>query len=318
MNIVVLEAETLGMDVDLSKLNELGKVTIYGRTLLDETSERVKDADIIIVNKIPMNETTLSKAENLKMIALTATGTNNIDFDYSKQRGIAVANVRGYSTNSVVQHTFALLFYIYEKLFYYDAYVKSGDYAESPIFSFFGKTFNELSGKRWGIIGLGEIGKGVAEVAEKFGCEVVYYSTSGKNNDSVYKRLSLTELLETSDIISIHAPLNNDTKYLIGEKELNHMKESAVLINVGRGAIIDQDALYIALAEEKIAGAALDVLEDEPISKENPLLQIKDSTKLLITPHIAWATVEARTRCAEEVYLNIKAFLDNEARNIVS
>lgn len=316
MKIVILEAETLGYDVDLSSFYELCDVTIYERTLFEEACDRVEDADIIIVNKVPMNEISLSKAKNLKLIALTATGTNNVDFNYTKCHNITVANVKGYSTDSVVQHTFAMLFYIYEKLSYYDEYVKSEQYVKSPIFSFFEKNFNELSGKRWGIIGLGEIGKGVARIAKAFGCDVVYYSTTGNNVNSDYKRLTLKELLGSSDIISIHAPLNEATKYLIGNNEFDIMKKSAVIVNVGRGAIIDQNALYQALIEDKIAGAALDVLEEEPISECNPLLKIKDSTKLLITPHIAWATVEARKRCANEVYLNIKAFLNGEKRNV--
>lgn len=316
MKIVILEAETLGYDVDLSSFYELCDVTVYERTLFEEACDRVEDADIIIVNKVPMNEISLSKAKNLKLIALTATGTNNVDFNYTKCHNITVANVKGYSTDSVVQHTFAMLFYIYEKLSYYDEYVKSEQYVKSPIFSFFEKNFNELSGKRWGIIGLGEIGKGVARIAKAFGCDVVYYSTTGNNVNSDYKRLILKELLGSSDIISIHAPLNEATKYLIGNNEFDIMKKSAVIVNVGRGAIIDQNALYQALIEDKIAGAALDVLEEEPISECNPLLKIKDSTKLLITPHIAWATVEARKRCANEVYLNIKAFLNGEKRNV--
>lgn len=317
MRIVILEAESLGFDVDLSAFHSLGDVTVYDRTLYDETPERVIDADIIVVNKVLMNEGSLSKAKNLKLIALTATGTNNIDFKYMNEQGITVTNVKGYSTDSVVQHTFAMLFYIYEKLAYYDEYVKTGQYAKSPIFSFFGYTFHELSGKRWGIIGLGEIGQKVAKTAGCFGCDIVYYSTSGKNNNNEYNRLTLDELLRTSDIISIHAPLNEETKYLIGDKELSIMKKNAILINVGRGAIIDQDALYEALIKDKIAGAALDVLEYEPILPDNPLLNIKDSTKLLITPHIAWASVEARRRCAEEVIKNIEAFINNMPRNIV-
>jgi len=309
MKIVMLEAETLGFDVDLSLFDELGEVTRYDRTLLEETADRVEDADVIIVNKVPMNEVTLHKARNLKLIALTATGMNNIDFDYVRKRGIEVKNVKGYSTASVIQHTFAMLFYIYEKLHYYDEYVKSGRYAQSPIFSFFGNTFHEIDGKRYGIIGLGEIGRGVATVARSLGCGVVYYSTSGKNDNPEYKRVTLEELLTTSDIVSIHAPLNEDTHYLIGRKELKMMKKGAYLVNVGRGAIIDQAALYEALVNDEIAGAALDVLEHEPILPDNPLLKIKDSAKLVITPHIAWATVEARERCVRAVYDNIMSTL---------
>lgn len=317
MKIVMLETESLGFDIDLSMFHEIGDVVTYDRTTALEAGDRVKDADIIVVNKVPMNEMTLGTAGNLKMIALTATGTNNVDFSYTNARGITVANVKGYSTYSVVQHTFALLFYVYEKLAYYDEYVKSEAYAKSPIFSYFDKTFHELHNKTWGIIGLGEIGRGVAKTAETFGCQIIYYSTSGKNSTPDYKRVTLEELLKTSDIISIHAPLNADTDCLIGENELGQMKKSAVLINVGRGRIIDEKALYDALMQNKIAGAGLDVLSEEPISLDNPLIHIKDSSKLIITPHIAWATVEARTRCVFEVYENIKAYMDGKERNIV-
>lgn len=318
MNIVIMEANTLGTDVDLNMFRELGEVIVYGESNPNENANRIKDADVIIVNKIPLNAGILDTAKNLKLICLTATGTNNVDFAYTNARNITVANVKGYSTQSVVQHTFALLFYIYEKLSYYDQYVKSGDYTRSDIFSNFDKKFRELAGKTWGIIGLGEIGRGVAAIAKLFGCRVIYYSTSGKNQNSDYEQVEFQTLLATSDIISIHAPLNDQTTDLISEEAISQMKPSAVLLNLGRGPIVNQEALAKALLENRIAGAGLDVLTIEPMSKDNPLLQVQDSTKLIITPHIAWATVEARQRCAQEVYLNIKAYLDHEQRNVVS
>ena len=318
MKIVFLEAKTLGADVDLSAFEQLGEVVVYPLSTVEETKERVKDADIIIANKVLMNEETLSAAKNLKLVALTATGTNNVDFAYTRERGIAVTNVKGYSTQSVVQHTFAMLFYLYEKLATYDRYVKSGEYAKCDMFSYFSPTFTELAGKRWGIIGLGEIGRGVAAVASQFGCEVCYYSTSGKNDNAQYMRLSLDELLETSDIISIHAPLNEATLHLIGKEQLKKMKPSAYLLNLGRGPIVEEQALAKALQNGEIAGAGLDVLEVEPMTKENPLHQIQDSERLLITPHIAWATKEARQRCVDEVAENIRAYQSGVQRNRVS
>ena len=218
MKLVFLEAKTLGSDVNLSAFEQLGEVVVYPLSTVEETKERVKDADIVIANKVPMNEETLMSAERLKLVCLTATGTNNVDFAYMRERGIAVTNVKGYSTQSVVQHTFAMLFYLYEKLATYDRYVKSGEYAKCDMFSYFTPTFTELAGKRWGIIGLGEIGRGVAAVVRQFGCEVCYYSTSSKNDNTEYTRLSLDELLRTSDIISIHAPLNEATLHLIGKE----------------------------------------------------------------------------------------------------
>ncbi len=316
MKIVFLEANALGNDVDLSIFNKLGDVTIYPLTDPEHNAERCKDADVVILNKIPVNAELLDGNNTTKLVALTATGTNIVDFDYTNSRGITVANVKGYSTESVVQHTFALVFYIWEKMNYYDNFVKSGDYARSDIFSHFSVKFNELSGRTWGIIGLGDIGRRVAEVAKCFGCKVIYYSTSGKHDEPGFTRVSLEELLQTSDIVSIHAPLNDATRGLIGSAELNIMKKTAILVNVGRGGIIDEEALTEALETDAIAGAALDVVSKEPIEASNPLLRIKDSKKLIITPHIAWATVEARSRCAEEVYLNVEAWMKGESRNV--
>lgn len=317
MKIVIMEADTLGKDVDLSMFEQLGEVTIYNESNPLENAKRIEKAEVIIANKIRMDEQLLKNAHELKLICLTATGTNNIDFEYTNQRKIAVANVKGYSTQSVVQHTFALFFYLYEKLSFYDQYVKSGEYVKSDIFSNFSYPFHELYEKTWGIVGLGEIGRGVAEIAKMFGCRVIYYSTSGKNANAAYERVTLEQLLAQSDIISIHAPLNAATKYLFDEKAFAQMKQEAILLNLGRGPIVDQNALAKALMEHKIGGAGLDVLEKEPMEENNPLLQIQDSTRLIITPHIAWATVEARSRCAYEVYENIKAFQNNIPRNIV-
>ncbi len=317
MKIVFMETDTLGSDVDLSVFDQLGEVTKYPCSAPNENADRVKDTDVIIVNKIPMNEATLSKAEKLKLICITGTGTNIVDFNYTNARGITVANVKGYSTQSVVQHTFALFFFLYEKMSYYDHFVKSGEYIRSDIFSHFVMKFHELSGKTWGIIGLGEIGRGVAEVARLFGCKIVYYSTSGKNCNLNYQQVDLDTLLSQADVISIHAPLNDTTKDLIREAELRKMKKEAILLNLGRGPIVNELALYKALKENWIGGAGLDVLTVEPMSSDNPLIQIQDSTKLVITPHIAWATIEARQRVTEEVYHNIVAFNNHEERNIV-
>lgn len=315
MKIVFMETDTLGDDVDYTPFYDLGEVVKYNKSEPEYNQERVKDADVIVVNKIPMNEETLRYAKNVKLICLTATGTNTVDLEYVNRRNIAVTNVKGYSTQSVVQHTFALLFYVYEKLSYYDQFVKSGEYAASDIFSRFDIKFNELFGKTWGIIGLGEIGRGVAKVAEAFGCRVIYYSTSGKNSNSFWEQVEFDALLKESDIISIHAPLNSATEYLIDEDALRKMKKTAVLLNLGRGNIIREEALLKALETGEIAGAGLDVISAEPMLPDNPLLKIKDSTKLIITPHIAWATVEARRRCLYEVYENMVSYLRGEERN---
>ena len=317
MKIVFLETDTLGKDVDLTPFDSLGEIIKYSCSDPEKDAERIGDADVIIVNKVPMNDKNLEKATRLKLICITGTGTNIVDFPYTNSRGITVTNVKGYSTQSVVQHTFALFFYVYEKLSYYDHFVKSGEYIRSDIFSHFNIKFHELAGKTWGIIGLGEIGRGVAEVAKLFGCKVIYYSTSGKNSNPDYERAELSYLLKESDVVSIHAPLNEATRDLIGEEELRSMKKTAVLLNLGRGPIINEHALAHALKEDWIAAAGLDVLTVEPMVASNPLIDIKDSTKLIITPHIAWATVEARQRVTDEVYKNINAFYQGMERNVV-
>lgn len=317
MEICILDAKTLGPDIDLSPLKKFGNLTIYDSTNESNLFERIKTSDIIINNKVILNANALSKCKNLKMIALTSTGTNVVDLTYASNNNIAVANVAGYSTNCVVQHTFAMLFYMLEGLKSYDEYVKSGKYAENDMFTYYGKPFIELYGKTFGIIGLGEIGKKVAQTAEAFGCKVIYYSTSGKNNNSDYERVSLKNLLINSDIVSIHAALNENTKNLITYNELSLMKKSACILNLGRGSIINETDLAKALDNDIIYCAGLDVLEFEPIKSNNPLLKIQKRDKLLITPHIAWASFEARTRLVNEVCLNIEYFLNGKKRNRV-
>ena len=304
--IVMLERDNIGEDVDLNYFETLGELTIYGATPYEQVVDRIGDADVLVINKIPMNEATLKDAQNVKLICVTATGTDNVDMDYCASRGLAVKNVRSYSTESVVQHTFAMFFYLSEKLRFYDDYVKNGEYMKCPRFTYFGETFHELYGKTWGIVGLGEIGARVADIAKAFGCKVIYYSTSGQNSNEAYERVDFDTLLGESDIISVHAPLNEKTKYLFTYDVFAKMKPSAYFINVGRWPIVKEADLCKGLNENLIAGAGLDVLEKEPMVPENPLFAIKDSRKLLITPHIAWATTEARNRLMENVYKNIK------------
>ena len=306
MESVFLEKGSLGNDLDLSYFSELGHVTFYELTKPEEVPERIRDADVIIVNKIPMNEATLSGASHLKLVALTATGMNNIDFDYTNSHGIQVKNVAGYSTNAVAQHTFALLFYVLHRLAYYDNYVKSGAYCTNPGFSHFDEKFSELDGKTWGIVGMGAIGQRVASIAEAFGCHVIYYSTSGRNTDQPYERVDFEELLKRSDVISLHAPLNPDTEGIMNREAFRKMKKSAFLVNVARGGLVVEQDLADALKEGEIAGAGLDVLCQEPMRPENPLFAIKDSRKLIITPHMAWAPVETRERLMRCVYRNIE------------
>lgn len=317
MKIVVLEQESMGYDIDITCFEDFGEVTYYKNTIKDEVSERVKDAEIIIANKAPLNKDTLKDAINLKIICEFATGYNNVDLDYCKERGIRVTNAVGYSTPVVAQHTFAMALYLMEKLPVYDTYVKNGEYADCPIFTCFQPYFSELEGKTWGIIGLGNIGRKVAEIAKVFGCRVIFYSASGNNNTTDYERVDFDTLLAESDILSLHCPLTDRTQNIMNADAFSKMKKTAILINVARGPVVDEQALYNALTTGQIAAAGLDVLVKEPIDKDNPLGKIKDSTKLLITPHMAWGSNEARNRCKNEVYENIKSFLAGQDRNVV-
>ena len=317
MKIVILEAESLGEDMVFTPFHKFGEVVIYPRSTAAEVPQRTQDADVIIANKVPICEETIRDAKNLKLVCVTATGINNLDGDYLKERGIAAYNVAGYSTDGVAQHTFALLFYVLEKLNYYDYYVKSGEYARGSCFSHFSQSFCELAGKTWGIIGLGAIGRRVAEIASVFGCKVICYSASGRKYESPYEQVEFEELLERSDFLSVHAPLNIHTENLMTLEAFRKMKKSAIFINVARGAIVNEQDLYTALTEGEIAGAALDVLVQEPMDPENPLLKIQDSNRLIITPHIAWAAKETRFRVVEEVVKNIERFMNGETKNRV-
>lgn len=314
--IVILDGKALG-DVELEKLKEIGEVFYYDTTLENEVSDRIKDANIVLTNKVVLNRENLIEAKNLEFIAEVATGFNNIDIDYAKERGIAVANVAGYSTTAVVQHTLATALALFDEVLFYDNFVKSGQYSASGLFTCLDKPYYEIEGKIWGIIGLGNIGRRVAKIAEAFGAKVIYYSTSGKNSSEDFERVSLDELLKQSDVISIHAPLNNNTLGLINYEALCKMKKSAILINMGRGPIVVEKDLAKAIDEEEIRGAALDVFEIEPIKEENELLNIKNKDRLILSPHIAWASVESRDRLFKEVVENIKAFYRGEVRNRV-
>ena len=310
MKIVFLDAKSIGEDIDLSGYDQLGEVVRYPYSTPEVARGRTRDADVIILNKTEINEQSIGEADKLKLVCVTATGTNNLDKAYLAERGIEWRNVAGYSTESVAQHTFALLFYLMEKLRYYDDYVKNENYVNDSMFTHFDHRFNELSGKTWGIIGLGNIGRRVADIAKCFGCRVIYFSTSGKNNQKGYNRVSFDKLLEQSDIVSVHAPLTDDTLGLMNREAFARMKPGAVFLNLGRGPIVDEAALTEALNTGMIAAAGLDVLSQEPMSEDNPLRSIKDSERLIITPHIAWASVEARTRLMEIILEQIKEFLN--------
>lgn len=308
LKIVFLDAKTIGEDIDLSGYEKLGEVVKYDFSTPEEARERTKDADVIILNKVVINEASIGEADHLKLVCVTATGTNNLDKEYLDKRGVAWRNVAGYSTETVAQHTFAMLFYLLEHLNYYDQYVKTEHYVNDTMFTHFAEVFHELNGMTWGVIGLGAIGRRVADIAKMFGCRVVYYSTSGKNNQPGYERVTFDTLLRESDIVSVHAPLDENTKDLMNKEAFDKMKSSAIFLNLGRGPIVVEKDLADALEQGSIAAAGLDVLCVEPMQEENPLRQIKDSNRLIITPHIAWASVEARTRLMQIIEGQIREF----------
>lgn len=309
MKIVFLDAKTLGDDIDYSGFEQMGEVVRYPFTSPEEAPERVTDADVLIVNKVPVNSRTIASAEHLKLVCVTATGTNNLDKDYLAQRGIAWRNVAGYSTESVAQHTFAMLFYLLENLRYYDDYVKDGHYINDRIFTHFARTFHELGEMTWGILGLGAIGRRVADLAKMFGARVIYYSASGAPAQDGYTQVDFDTLLAESDILSVHAPLNEYTEGIMNAEAFRRMKSSAILLNLGRGQIINEADLAEALNGGTIRAAGLDVLCAEPMSKDNPLLTVRDKDRLLITPHIAWAAVETRQRLMKIIERQIREFL---------
>ena len=312
MKIVFLDAKTLGDDIDYTGFEQMGEVVRYPFTSSEEAPDRVKDADVLVVNKVLVNRQTISSAENLKLVCVTATGTNNLDKDYLAERGIAWRNVAGYSTESVAQHTFAILFYLMENLRYYDDYVKEGRYINDRIFTHFAKTFHELNGMTWGILGLGAIGRRVADIAGMFGAKVIYYSASGAPAQEGYHQVDFDTLLSESDILSIHAPLNDYTEGLMDAEAFRKMKSSAILLNLGRGPIINESDLAAALNAGELKAAGLDVLCTEPMAKDNPLLDVHDKDRLLITPHIAWATVEARQRLMKIIEGQIREFFGSK------
>ena len=319
MKIVVLERNSVGPDIPVDCFNELGEVTCYPNTVtVEEVRERVKDADIVVANKSPMNEESLKDAASLKLICEFATGYDNCDLAYLKSRNIPVCNVVNYCTDMVAQHTFTMALALSQSLAHYDEYVKSGEYSSQDRFSNFGVPFYELAGKTWGIVGMGNIGRKVAEIAAAFGCNVIFHSVTGNSKVTQYRRVDKDTLLAESDFLSIHCPLSDLTRDFIDDDALKKMKRSAILINVARGPIVNNPALYEALENGEIKAAGLDVLEKEPLRLENPLSKIKDSNKLIITPHLAWGSVEARTRCVQGAYDNMKAFIEGHPTNVVN
>ncbi len=307
MKIVLLDSLTFG-DTDLSGFDSLGDVVVYKTTSADETQSRIADADVVVTNKVVLTREHMQNAPSLKLVCVAATGTNNVDLIAAKERNMEVKNVAGYSTDSVIQHTFSMLFYLIGHSKYYDEVVKTSSYSKGSIFTDVSHPFFEVKGKKWGVIGLGSIGRGVANIAKTFGAEILYYSTSGVNRTEDFQRTTLEEMLKTCDVITIHAPLNEKTNNLLDYEKLGLCKDGAVVLNLGRGGIINEDAVAKIVDEKKIY-FGLDVFVHEPLSQTSPLLSVKNRDNLYLTPHIAWTSVEARDKLIASVIENIKSAL---------
>jgi glycerate dehydrogenase len=308
MNIVILDALTLGEGIDINTINRFGNLTIYQTTTPEQTAERIASANIIITNKVKIDKKEMDIAVNLELICITATGTNNINLKEAEHKGIKVKNVEGYSTEAVAQHTFSLILASAGSLLQYSQESKLGNWSNQPIFTMINHSFFELKGKKLGIIGYGNIGKRVAEIGKAFGMEILISKREGVSYKDNF-RVSFDTLLKESDIISIHTPLSNQTKNLFTVNEFNKMKNTSIIINVARGGIINEDDLYNALKNKSISGAAIDVTETEPIDKNNKLLTLNN---IIITPHMAWTAIESRQRLWDSVVNNIDTFLNNK------
>lgn len=307
MEIVFLDRSTLGFDINLDKFNLYGNVTIYNTTAKEKTLQRVKHADIVISNKVVLDKNILENS-TIKLICIAATGTNNVDIEYAKANNIEVKNVSAYSTNSVAQLTMTLALNFIQNIPYYNNYVYDGGWEKSDIFTNIDKPFFEISEKNWGIIGLGNIGMKVAYLAKAFGANVSFYSTSGKNNNTNYNTQTLNELLKTSDIISIHCPLNSDTEDLLNYENMKLLKDKSIIINVARGGIINE-ADIVKIVNEREIYFALDSVTKEPIESNSILRTLANDGKVIITPHIAWASIESRNRLVNGIINNISEYI---------
>ena len=306
MKIVYLDSATVG-ETPMDGIAELGELVCWPESTPEEALERVRDCNVLIVNKVLVTRALLDAAPELRLVCEAATGVNNIDLEACRERNIPVRNVAGYSTDSVVQTTFMHILSLMGNAPYFDNTVKDGTYSKGTLFTDVSRPYIEIKGKRIGIVGMGAIGTGVARVAEAFGMEVVYYSTSGTGHCKEWPSISLGELMSTSDVISIHAPYNERTAGLIGAGELAMMKPSAIIVNMGRGGIVDEAALAEVIDNDLIGGAALDVFTKEPLPGDSPLLRTRHPEKLRFTPHTAWASTEALTRLVNCIADNIRS-----------
>lgn len=309
MKITVLDSATLGDDLDLSPLSEVGETEVYKNTAPDEVAARIAESDVVVINKIKLNESNLSSARNLKLICIAATGYDNIDVAYCKKAGVAVCNVVGYSTHSVSQITVATVLSLACHLPEHSETVKSGRYTVSGVANSLTPVYHELAGKTWGIIGYGNIGRQVGKVAEAFGCRVIASRRSGG--------ASVEEVCRESDIITIHTPLNDSTRGLISREMIALMKKDVIVVNAARGLVTDERAIADAVKEGRIGAFGSDVFSVEPFGEDHPFYEIKDLPNVCLTPHMAWGAYEARVRCLSEIIENIKSFKNGDTRSRV-
>jgi glycerate dehydrogenase len=314
MKIAILDAKALGADVDLSIFNSLGEVDIYESSTDEEIKERTLDCDVAITNKLKLNGGNLSEAKNLKLICVTATGFDNIDLEYARSRNIGVCNVVGYSTTNVAQITVGFVLQLINRSKEYQRSVSSGFYSECGVANILAPTYREINGLKWGIVGFGNIGRSVARVAEALGCEVL---VNKRENISDYKCVDIDTLCRECDIITLHTPLNDGTRSLINAERIANMRDGVILVNVARGAVTDELAVAEAVKSGKIGGFACDVYSAEPFSKEHPFYEIKEVDNVILTPHMAWGSIDARMRLLASVKENIEAFFDGEIKNRV-
>ena len=314
LTVVVLDASTLGDDLDLTPLQALGEVKVYQTSTPEEIAIRIADADILMQNKAKLTADLLAKATKLKVICEAATGFDNIDVAYCRDHGIAVTNVPGYSTQCVAQITFTLALSLITHLPQYTSFVQSGEYTASGVANRLSPAFCELYGKTWGIVGYGNIGKQVGKIAEAFGCNVIVHKRTPEEG---VRCVDIDTLCRESDVISLHTPLNDGTRGLIGRAQLDMMKKNAILVNVARGAVTDEEAVADALLSGKLAGFGCDVYSAEPFPAGHPIDRIKDLPNVCLTPHIAWGGYETRVRLLDEMIKNAQAFFRGEKRNRV-
>ncbi len=314
MKITVLDRASLGKDTPISILYDLGEVEIYEKTSSEEIFERIKESEVIIINKVKITKEVLNSARKLRLICVFATGFDNIDITTAKQRGIAVCNVPGYSTDSVALFTAATVLALASHLIEYNQFVKSGEYTESGVPNRLIPVYHEIAGKTWGIVGYGNIGKAVARIADALGAKIlVYKRTPVVDRECV----DIDTLCRNSDIISIHCPLNEGTRDLIDKKKISLMKNDVIIVNEARGAVVSESDIAEALSARKIGAFGCDVYSAEPLLKENPLYSVKDLPNVLLTPHAAWGSYESRARCIGIIHDNIVSFYEGKNKNRV-